>query len=174
MGPRHSTVLALSLLLVLLRAPLSHGQNGNTLVTVVDDLAPASWSDSTGNDCPPGWDEIRGVLICKHFATFNRLAPDNQRALADVQVITVGLACPPEYQKLGDSICARFVAVSTSDIYTLAADLSYGGAYDNGGEGSAATAPRCAPGWDVISHPYQGGIGMCLRKVTALVQAPAP
>src|SRR3989442_3962477 len=136
-------LLALSILLALQGTPLSYGQTGNTLVTVVDDMAPTAWSDSRGNYCPPGWEEIGVVLMCKHFSTFNRLSPNNQRALEDVQVVTVGLACPQAYQRLGDTICTKFVAVSASDIYTLVADIGYGGAYDNGGEGSSATAPRC-------------------------------
>jgi hypothetical protein len=163
----------LALLVALLGAPRSYGHNGNTLVTIVDDVAPTSWSDSRGNYCPSGWEEIRGMLLCKHFSTFNRLSPDNQRALEDVRVVTVGLACPQTYQRLGDTLCTKFVTVSVADIYTLTADISYGGAYENGGEGTSATAPRCNPGWDLVSHPYEGGIGMCLRKVTALVQGPA-
>ena len=160
----------LALLLTLLGAPLSFGQNGNTLVTIVDDLAPASWSDSRGNHCPPGWEEVGGMPMCKHRSTFDRLAPNEQRALEDVQVVTVGRACPGAYRRLGDTICAKFVVVSTSDIYTLAADIVYGGAYDNGGEGGYPTSPKCNPGWDLASHPYHGGIGMCLRRITALVR----
>ncbi len=165
--------LGLAFLVVLLGAPVSYGHNGNPLVTVVDDIAPTSWSDSRGNHCPAGWEEIRGIFLCKHLSTFNRLSPRNQRALEDVQVLAAGLDCPRTYQRLGDTICVSFVTVSASDLYTLTADISYGGAYDNGGEGSSATAPRCAAGWDLVSHPYQGGIGVCLRKITALVQVPA-
>jgi hypothetical protein len=107
--------------------------------------------------------------MCKHFSAFNRFSPNNQRALEDVRVITGGLACPPAYQQVGENLCAKFVTVSTLDVYMLAADIGYGGAYDNGGEGASPTAPRCNSGWELVSHPYQGGIGMCLRKVTALV-----
>ena len=164
-----SALLALSILLAPLGALLSYGQNGNSVVTIVDDMAPTSWSDSRGNYCPPGWETIAGMFMCKHFFAFDRFAPNNQRALEDVRLITVGLACPPAYQKLGEHVCAKFVTVSSPDVYTLAADITYGGTYDNGGEGASAVAPRCNPGWDLVSQPYQGGIGMCLRKITALV-----
>ena len=164
-----STIVLIALVLAIAGVAPADAHNGGTLVAIVDDVAPTSWSDSSGNYCPAGWQEIRGMFLCKHFSTFDRLSPDNQRALEGVEVITAGLGCRPGYQKLGDTICARFVTVSASDIYTLAADLSYGGAYDNGGEGSAATAPRCSAGWDLVSVPYQGGIGVCLRKITALV-----
>jgi hypothetical protein len=159
---------SLAFLFAVLAVSVSFGQNGTPVVTVVDDLAPTSWSDARGHHCPPGWEPVQGMRLCKHSATFDRRSAENQRALEDVQVVTVGRACPHGYRKLGDAICARFVAVSTPDIYTLTADLTYGGAYDNGGEGSYATAPTCNPGWQLVSHPYQGGIGVCLRKVTLL------
>jgi hypothetical protein len=163
--------LVLSTLLLAFRdAPPSHGQNGNVLVTVVDDLAPSSWSDSRGSHCPPGWEPITGVPLCKHFSTVNRFAPAGQRVLADVTVAAAGLACPREYLKLSDAVCARFGTLSTADVYTLTADIAYGGAHAGSGEGGYASAPACHPGWDLVSHPYQGGIGMCLRRITVLVQ----
>lgn len=157
------------ILLVPLGASRAEGQNGNRVLIVVDDLAPTSWSDSSGAHCAPGWDAIAGTFMCKHFSAFDRFSPNNQRALEDVRVMAAGLACPPAYQKVGEEVCAKFVTVADSDVYTLAADITYGGTYDNGGEGAAATAPRCGAGWELVSHPYQGGIGICLRKISALV-----
>jgi len=165
-------LVALSAVLAFLRPPGSDAQDGRTLVTVVDAIAPASWSDLTGHHCPPGWQQIDGALMCKHFSTFNRSRPNGQRALYDVRVTTVGRACPGGYQRSGDTLCLEFVTVSTSDVYRLIADVTYGGAYDNGGEGSLAFAPRCNAGWTLASHPYQGGIGMCLWKITTLVRTP--
>jgi hypothetical protein len=153
-------------LLALVGTPHAYGQSGKPLVTVVDDLAPVSWSNSRGSNCPAGWTHIEGTSLCKHFATFDRFSPNDQRVLEDLRVVTVGLACPPEYQKVADTICARFVTLSTSDVYILTADVSYAGVYDSGGE-----SPRCHPGWELVSHPYQGGIAMCLHKITILVRA---
>ena len=165
-------LLAVGLWLACLDVPRSHGQNGQMLIAVVDDLAPMSWSDSRGHHCPPDWHEIMGMPLCKHVSTFNRSSAGGQRVLEDVTVVTVGRACPQAYRKLGDSLCARFGAVSTTDVYTVTADISYGGAYANASEGSAATVPTCPPKWELVSHPYEGGIGICLRRVTLLIQAP--
>jgi hypothetical protein len=159
-------VRCLVFLLVLVETPHAYGQSGRPLVTVVDDLAPVSWSNSRGSYCPAGWTHIDGMPLCKHVATFDRFSPNDQRVLEDVRVVTVGLACPQEYQKLGETICARFVTLSTSDVYILTADVSYAGVYESDRE-----SPRCHPGWDLVSHPYQGGIAMCLQKITILVRA---
>ena len=167
-----SALLGLTLLLGLGDTRPASAQNGNVLIQVVDDLAPTSWSDARGSYCPPGWEPLEGMLVCKHFSTLNRLSPRHQRVLEAVTVTAVGLACPQAYQKVGDALCARFGALSAADVYTPTADVSYGGTYANAGEGSAGTLPTCNPGWDLVSHPYQGGIGMCLRRITVLIQVP--
>ena len=170
---RFRSALLVSTLLLVAHAPrFADGQNGNVLIPVVDDLTPTVWSDSAGNHCPPGWQPLTGMFLCKHFSTLNRFAPGGQRVLEDLKIVPAGLSCPEPYQKLGDALCVRFGTPSTTDIYTLTTDVRYGGVYANAGEGSGSTAPTCGPGWDLVSDPYQGGIGMCLRRITVLIQVP--